>query len=172
ATPAEDEWYFLDGDDASAHKDFQQQLEAALLERNPLHAGPADQEKPGQWIANARAPVLQWPGRPDSAGRGQPPGRMPAAQSAAFCIAAADGEIVAVENGSDQRGKHLRRMLEVGIDDAQYAGVALLPSMRNGSGEAALAVAHQQAYTRVRLRQRANGVCDSISTVVVHDQDF
>jgi hypothetical protein len=59
-------------------------------------------------------------------------------------------------NGGEQLRQQLRRMLQVGVHHAKNPGIGVLPAMKNGAGQAPLALAHQQAHARVFLGDGRN----------------
>ncbi len=169
---AEGDGDFLDAGDAAADQNFQKQFKAGALKRDVFDGGAANQEETGHGIADAQAAFLHRPGGPYGGERTELAGEIPIAQPAPCGVAATDGQIAAFLDRAGQLRKQLRWVLQIGVHDAQDAGVGLAPAIENGAGEPALAFTHDQANARIFASDGGNNAGGAVAAIVIDDDDF
>ena len=63
-------------------------------------------------------------------------------------------------------------MLEVRVHHSHNCGIAILPPMKNGAGQTALPLAHDESNARIVFGNHRDDFGCSIATVIVDNQNF
>src|ERR1035441_3264931 len=63
-------------------------------------------------------------------------------------------------------------MLKIRIHHSENCGIGIMPTVKNGSGEAPLSLAHQQADARIFMGDCQNHIPSAIAAVVIYHEDF
>ena len=69
-------------------------------------------------------------------------------------------------------GQQFRRVLQVGIHDAENGGVGVLPAVEDGSRQAPLPMADEQPHALVLQMNCGDNILGAVAAVVVHDQNL
>ncbi len=169
---AEFEGDFSHFGDGAADEDFQQKLEAGGLEDDVADRAAADEEEARHGVCYASAGALEGVGEAYGDGGRELAQGVPTPELNPFGVAAGDGNVAAVFDCGDEGWEDFGGVLKVGVHDAEDGGGSVLPAVEDGSGEAALALADEEADARVFACDGADEFGGAVAAVIIDDENF